>query len=63
MTKGTKMAKTAEDRKLEKEFSDASQRISTRAGWITYQNARREGDEHYDALDKAFRVDIDSFKK
>jgi hypothetical protein len=57
------MAKTAEDRKLEKEFSDASQRIRTSAGWVTYQNARREGDDHYDALDKAFRVDIDSFKK
>jgi hypothetical protein len=58
------MAKTtAAERKLEKEFSEASQRIRTREGWITYQNARRDGDEHYDALDKAFRADIDSFKK
>jgi hypothetical protein len=55
------MAKmTAEERKLEKEFSEASSRIRTRAGWVTYQNARLAGDEHYDALYKAFNVDINS---
>ena len=56
------MAKrTAEDRKLEREFSEASSRISTRQGWVAYQNARMSGMEHYDALDLAFKADFEAF--
>lgn len=53
--------KTAEDRKLEKEFSEASQKLRTKQGWVAYQNARMSGAEHYDALDLGFHADIAAF--
>jgi hypothetical protein len=54
-----KMSKmTAAERKEAKEWSEASERIRTREGWKTYQNARLAGSSHYDALDLAFQADI-----
>ena len=49
---------TAAERKEAKEWSEASERIRTREGWKTYQNARLAGSSHYDALDLAFQADI-----
>lgn len=57
------MAKTAQERKDEKEFSEASQKLRTRQGWNAYMYARMGGMEHYEALDMGFAADFKAFRE